>query len=401
MRIFFIICSYRDFERKLFVTLILVAIASLFLFSSSFPAIASSPGAIPVYTAKIFKMTFEDSLILQGSVESANIARVSPRIPGPIEQIFVKEGERVYAGKTKLFVIDPLKLQTNVEIRKQDLAIAGFSLKEKSARQKQAEADLEKSKVDLARVSQLWEKDSASQDTYEKAQLKYKVSEATFEHILTIIELEKEQLKKAEMALRLAEKDLEDSTIYAPLTGVVSNKLQEPGEIAAPGKPIIIIKDTDDTEIIAYAPAEHYYRIIAGQTKAIATGYAGISYDAIVTYKSPEILPALRTFEIRCKLKDVNATMVPGGLAEVSLILDSSEGLAINANAIVRRGGKLNIFKAENGKALMIPVETGLTNNSYIQISSDRLKEGDEIVIQGQSMLNDGQAIKVLQGGSH
>lgn len=243
---------------------------------------------------------FKELLQVQGTVEAVNIARVSPRISGPIEAIYVKEGDKVEAGKTKLFVIDPLKLEKNLEIRKQEVVIARLALKEKEAQLKQVSADYEKSKIDAKRARLLWEDRSTSQDNYEKAQLKFKVSEANFEHVNTLIDLSREQLAKAQIALTIAEKDYSDSTVYSPLTGVVSEKLQEPGEMAAAGKPIIIIKDPNDTEVTAYLPAEYYLKVTVEETPVQVKSFMEIPEDAKVTYKSPEISPELRTFKIKC-----------------------------------------------------------------------------------------------------
>ena len=159
--------------------------------------------SIQVSLEEVKQREFKELLQVQGTVEAVNIARVSPRISGPIEAIYVKEGDKVVAGQTKLFVIDPLKLQKNLEIRKQEVVIARLALKEKEAQLKQVSADYEKSKIDAKRARLLWEDRSTSQDNYEKAQLKFKVSEANFEHVNTLIDLSREQLAKAQIALTI------------------------------------------------------------------------------------------------------------------------------------------------------------------------------------------------------
>lgn len=339
---------------------------------------------------------FEDRLELQGTVEAVNVARVSARIPGPIDEIFVKEGDRVVANQTKLFVIDPLKLEMNLEISKQNLAIAALSLKEKEARMKQAAADLEKSRVDAERFRLLWEDKSTSQDNYEKAQLKFKVSEATVEHIQTLIDLDREQHKKAALALTIAEKDFKDSTVFAPIDGIVSAKLQEPGEIAAPGKPIIIIKNPDQTEVAAFAPAEYYHRITARTTDAEISSCANNKIFAKVSYKSPEIMPELRTFQIKCENTANDPSMVPGALAKLSLILDSRKGLALPSSAILNRGGNKVVFAVNGNKAKMITVQTGLENNGLTEITAGDINLETLVIVRGQHLINDNSPIETV-----
>ncbi len=353
---------------------------------------------IPVTLENISQRDFKEILEVQGSVEATNIARVSPRVAGAIENIFVKEGDKVEAGKTKLFVIDPLKLEKTLEIRKQEVVIARLSLKEKEAQMKQVVADLEKAKLDSNRARLLWEDNSTSQDNYEKAQLKLKLSEASFEHTQTLIDLSREQLAKAQIALTIAEKDYSDSTVYSPLTGVVSEKLQEPGEMAATGKPIVVIKDPKDTEVTAYIPAEFYHKVIVEQTPVKIKSFMDIPEDASVTYKSPEISSDLRTFKIKCHSKNTNNLMVPGGLANLTLVLDTHTALAVPTSAIVNRNGGKAIFVVADGKAKLVMLKAGLENEGYTEVTSSELKAGDKVVVKGQHMVNDGQAVTVAGG---
>ncbi len=354
--------------------------------------------SIQVSLEEVKQREFKELLQVQGTVEAVNIARVSPRISGPIEAIYVKEGDKVEAGKTKLFVIDPLKLQKNLEIRKQEVVIARLALKEKEAQLKQVSADYEKSEIDAKRARLLWEDRSTSQDNYEKAQLKFKVSEANFEHVNTLIDLSREQLAKAQIALTIAEKDYSDSTVYSPLTGVVSEKLQEPGEMAAAGKTIVIVKDPNDTEVTAYLPAEYYHKVNVENTPVKVKSFLEIPEDARVTYKSPEISPELRTFKIKCHTLNNSKLMVPGGLANLTLVLETRSGLAVPTSSLVNRDGSKAVFIAENGKAKLIKVKVGLENEGYTEVTSEQLKTGDKVIVVGQHMVNDGSSIAVSNG---
>lgn len=351
--------------------------------------------SIPVSLQDVSQREFKELLQVQGTIEAVNIARVSPRISGPIEAIYVKEGDKVEAGKTKLFVIDPLKLEKNLEIRKQEVVIARLALKEKEAQLKQVSADYEKSKIDAKRARLLWEDRSTSQDNYEKAQLKFKVSEANFEHVNTLIDLSREQLAKAQIALTIAEKDYSDSTVYSPLTGVVSEKLQEPGEMAAAGKPIIIVKDPNDTEITAYLPAEFYHKVTVEETPVKVKSFLEIPEDAKVTYKSPEISTDLRTFKIKCHTLNNSKFMVPGGLANMTLVLETRTGLAVPTSALVNRDNSKAIFIEENGKAKLVKVSVGFENEGFTEVKSNQLKAGDKVIVVGQHMVNDGTTVSV------
>ncbi len=379
----------------------LLFIACYVLFSSIL--FGQEQKEVSVTTEKVKKMVFEEALKVQGNLDASYKAKVSARIPGAIESIFVQEGDSVIKGKTKLFQIDSLKLEKNVEIREQELAIAKCALKEKQARLKQTSADLEKSKADLKRFRLLWESNSISADDYEKVQLKYKISEASVEHTQTLIELSREQLKQAELALGIAEKDLRDSTIFSPIDGKVSMRLQEPGEMAAPGKPIVIVENPKSIEVSAYIPAKYYSQIIPGKTKCEISIESSIRKSSDIDYKSPTINPAMRTFEVKATLKNENNSLIPGSLAEVKLILSSNESLGVPVKSILTRDGKRVIFiRNNNSIAKMVEISTGTENNGWTEVTSDfPLKEGDEVITQGNYLLNDGMRVKTITRGEN
>jgi RND family efflux transporter MFP subunit len=348
-------------------------------------------------------MIFVDSLDVQGNLNAAFKAKVSARIPGPIESIFVEEGDSVTKYKTKLFQIDSLKLEKNVEIRKQELAIAKCSLREKEARLKQTSADLEKSNADLKRFRLLWESNSISADDYEKVQLKFKISEASVEHTKTLIDLSKEQLKQAELALGIAQKDLQDSTIFSPIDGKVSLKLQEPGEMAAPGKPIIVVENPESIEVSAYIPAKYYSQIKPDTTKCEISIGDSFQAEATINFKSPTINPAIRTFEIKTTLPNPKNLLIPGSLAEVRIILSQKQALGVPVNAILTRNNKRVLFvKTKSSIAKMYQVKTGIENNGWIALSPEsKINEGDEIIVQGNYLLNEGMAVKAINKGEN
>ena len=73
--------------------------------------------------------------------------------------------------------------------------------------------------------------------------------------------------------MQIAEKDLRDSLVYAPISGTVSMRLSEPGETGQPGMPILRIADPSEIEVSAFLPAQYYSQIIPGQTNMRVSVY--------------------------------------------------------------------------------------------------------------------------------
>jgi multidrug efflux pump subunit AcrA (membrane-fusion protein) len=89
---------------------------------------ASAPSAeeksFPVVLTPARALRFEDRITVAGTVLSRNFATVSARIPGTLDVIDVDEGDRVEAGKTRLFQTDRVKVARAVEIARQEVAVA-------------------------------------------------------------------------------------------------------------------------------------------------------------------------------------------------------------------------------------------------------------------------------------
>ena len=355
---------------------------------------------LPVVVSRATTRRFEARLTVQGTVEAKTFANVASRVPGTIEAIFVDEGDTVVAGKSRLFQIDALNLKRVVDIKRQELAVADCSVREKEAGLEQIEAELCKVKIDLERHRKLHEKGFVSKDVVEQYESRYKQSKALEKHALSLVDLGREQKRQAEVALSIAEKDLRDSLVYAPITGTVSQRFQEVGEMGEVGKPVLRVENTSVVEVSAFLPAECYARIHPGLTpiRLLVSGRDMGTYP--ISYRSPTIDPNLRTFEIKSIIKDPPEDVVPGAMARLSVILEQRTGPAVPSTAVQERGGRPVVFVVKDGKATMVDIERGLETDGYIEVKNGMLAEGTPVVVQGQVFLKESSPVTVQEEGA-
>ena len=133
---------------------------------------------VPVVLTPVRARNFEERLVLQGTLEARNFTMASAKIPGTIEKIFVHEGDYVIAGKTKLFQIDSLNLQKEVDIRKRDLTLEHYKRAEKEANLERVEAELDKAELDYLRFDRLYQKKAVTDDEFEQQESRYKQAKA-------------------------------------------------------------------------------------------------------------------------------------------------------------------------------------------------------------------------------
>jgi RND family efflux transporter MFP subunit len=351
---------------------------------------------VPVVLLPAGRRTFEEKLKISGTVLAKRFALVSARIPGTLDQLFVDAGDVVEAGKTKLFQTDALKLQQAVAIAQQQVAVAECALQEKYALLDKTQVARDQAFADLARYRQLRQQNAIAQQVVEHQEAQCQQLEADIRHIKTLIELAKAQLEQARLNLRIAEKDLADSLVVAPISGRVSMRLKEPGEMAGAGTPVLRIEDGSLVEISVFVPAEYYDRVEEGKTKLRVRVGQTILQDLAVTYKSPTVEPRLRTFQVKALVESPPPEVVPGALAQVEVILQTRTGVGVPAQAVVQRSGADVVFTVQEGRARALPVQLGLEMDGWREILSG-VDENTPIVSMGQSMLDDGARVRLLE----
>jgi len=353
--------------------------------------------AIPVEVTLAQGRHFEDVVSVQGSLKSRNFALVSPRIQGALAEVFVREGDEVKGGETRLFQTDSLKLEKAVEFARQALNVARCAREEKEAGAEASEAQYRKAESDYSRYRALLEARISSTSEYEDKQSDFDQKSAMRKDAQALVALAKEEERRAQTTLSMAEKDLKDSLVLAPISGRVSRRMAEPGEMGTPGAPVIRIDDVSDLEASAYLPAQYYPGVKPGQTHVRIASESDSARDYVISYKSPTVDGTLRTFEIKCPVAGNADWAVPGALAQMDVILAEKDALGVPGDAVCLRADRKVVFLADGSKARMVTVNTGLETDGWSEIAGSVLPDKSPVITRGQSFLDDGASIAIRQ----
>ncbi len=362
---------------------------------------ASHPGQagkkqIPVVLTAARDMTFETRIEVSGSVHAKRYAMVSARIPGTLDEILVDEGDRVEAGETRLFQTDSLKLTKAVAIAKQALDVAEASVEEKMALLDKDHAARGQAVNDLDRYRRLLETNAIAAQVAEQQETRLQQCDADVKHTEALIDLSKAQLEQARLSLVCAEKDLADSTVVAPVSGWVSERFCEPGEMAGAGTPVLRIEDLSLLEVSVFLPEEFYARVLPQKTKMrVRVGSIDLG-EHPVNYKSPTVNQRLRTFAVKGLVESPPEGVVPGCLAEVAIVTNSSRGIGVPSEAVQIRGDRNVVFTVADGKAKMIPVEIGRDLDGWREVL-DGLSAGVPVVSMGQFLIEEDRPVSIVE----
>jgi RND family efflux transporter MFP subunit len=359
---------------------------------------AEDEKAMSVVVTAAKEMNFEECVETSGNLETREFSLVSARVPGIIDDIFVREGDRVIAGKTRLFQIDKVKSKQAIDIAKEAVSVSEFRSRARLATVKRIEADLNKAEIDYERFKRLYHDDLAvTKNALESQESRYIQTKAALDEAKAMADLSEKELEQERGRLIMAQKDYENSMGISPISGYVSKRFKEPGEMVGAGTPIVEIDNLSVLEVSAYLPAAYYQKVVTGETTMKVTVGTIQVGELPVIYKSPVIDSRLRNFEIKALIKDPQEGVTSGDIALINVILGAHEGTGVPREAVLKRLTGTNLFVAEKGIAKMVPVETGLENDGWIEIMSKDIKKGQSIVTMGQDRLSDGTAISILK----
>lgn len=233
------------------------------------------------------------TIVASGHVEARDV-RVAAKLGGRLERLAVKEGDLVERGQelAKLETVD-LELQRRQVQAERDQAQAELRLRLNGARAedkaeleaqiRSLEADLHAAARDLERMQGLLDKGSGTTKARDDAQARRDMLHARREAQRQSLQRMKSgsreeekaaaRARAAAVAARLAqiEQQLQDATVQSPLTGVVTEKLAEAGEMVPAGSPLLVVTDLQDAWLTVYVAEPDLGRIHLGDEAEVKT----------------------------------------------------------------------------------------------------------------------------------
>lgn len=192
-----------------------------------------------------------------------------------------------------------------------------------------------------------------------------------------------------------------ENPVKAPISGRVTSFPPTIGTMVSQSYSIAKISDTDELQIKVNVAERFISRIRENQTAIVSfDAYPGVEFKARVFEVSPVLDTTSRTMLAKLKVEPADSRIKAGMYARVKLITDTIEGAVVIPNdAIVYRDGKPYVFTAKSESAEssvnMVSVKEGLSVDNKTEIH-EGLKEGDVIIVKGQSLLSDGSKVKIL-----
>jgi len=246
----------------------------------------------------------------------------------------------------------------------------------------QAEIQLKTVATDFNRLDTLQKVGSITQQQYDQVKAQYEIAKSSVDFLT------------------------ENTRLKAPFSGVISGKYFEPGEmysgvpIATVGKAAIIsLVQIDRLKLIVSISETYYPQIKNGMNAEIKCDiYPGRTFPGRIFRVYPTIDPSSRTFNVEVETNNSNGILRPGMFCRVSFDLAEVDAVVLPAQTVLKMQGSNDryLFIEKDGKAKRISVTLGNRYNDKVEVISNDLKPGDNVVISGQSRLLDGVDVKIV-----
>ncbi len=192
------------------------------------------------------------------------------------------------------------------------------------------------------------------------------------------------EIKEEELNFQIAKKNLEDTSLKAPFSGLITNISVKPDDYINSGSEVANIIDDSSYEIVVAVNDIDSLEIKVGQEVIIILdAFPGREFSGKVKeiHNYTQNVNGVVTLPVTVKLDETDKQFKPGFSALVEIIIGRAEGeLLVPISAIFDRKGQQIVVKVVNNKPVFTPVKVGFSDGFYTAIE-EGLDEGEEIMI--------------------
>ncbi|MFZ5948264.1 MAG: efflux RND transporter periplasmic adaptor subunit [Stygiobacter sp.] len=359
---------------------------------------------ITVQTEKVQKRTITQIVSATGKINPVYQVMISAEATGEIVYLPIKEGDVVKKGQ--------LLVRIKPDIYEAQRNNAAARLEQAKATLRSTEAQLNKVQSDYKRIQGLYDKKLASDSELETAKANYLQTLGSYES-------QKSFVAQSEAALKEATENLNKTYVYAPMDGTISKLNVELaqrvlGSNFSPGTEILTVADlrkmearvdVDENDVVLVSVGdEAIVKVDAFGDKEFKGKVTQIGNSAVS--KGLGTQDEVVNFEVRILIEDPDKQLRPGMSCDADIKTETKPNvIAVPIQSVTARvdkqktvenkseeesqvekpkNGKSNkpkevVFLAQDGKAKMVEVKTGISDDSYIEIING-LKGGEDVI---------------------
>lgn len=376
-------------------------------------AVDGSFNPTPVTVEVVKPRLLEASVRYTGSIKPYLEVTVYPRVAGQLTAYSVYPGDRVLAGQT-LAHLSAAELLTEVaeavaetDTMQISLEMSKIELEEQRSKIEQIEADLVYLNKKLDRFALLVREGAISQDEFDVVDSEVNAKNATLQEArVKLARLQKKlsydraRLKQAEAKRRTVSIMEGYTTIKSPISGIVQQRLADPGVVVQPGMGILKIGDYQKLRLQANVAQQDAIAIRVGSP--IIARVPGTEIESIrgqITSIFPQTDNQTRTVTVEAVVDNPGGKLGSGQFLEMEIITDSKPyALSVPQSAIVTFKDQPAVWVVESDVARRKTVTLGMRSGDLVEVTGG-LEPGDRAIASGQQRLMENSPVAIINDG--
>lgn len=366
--------------------------------------------------AEIEKRRINHPEMVEADILPSKKADIIAEVDGVVEKKYIRVGEEV---KERQKLLDLGKEDYKVAIEKARVARSKAVVQLETAKNEwktnviSAENSLKKAQRHLGAVKDEYQRKNALfeahaiskveleqvEDKLETAKLDLKLAEqkansTKSEANLELLEL---QAKEAELSYQEASIQLRKTTLTAPINGIVVDVVPHIGEHVTPGTKVAQIEDHTPLYLEGFITEQDYTKLKYKETLLVQIPVLEREIEGSVMYVSPSSINETAGFKVSVAIENQEKHIRPGMTAQFIINDEELKEVVVAPIAsILEEDGRYYTYIVDGQKAKKVFVEIGLETKHYVEVVRG-LEVGQHVVIVGQSLLEDGDNIEVIE----
>ncbi len=339
------------------------------------PVIAAYP--LPVEAAEAREGSISLSSHYLGTLMPVQYADVSPRITGNLLSVTVREGDRVRKGQL-LATIDDRALRERESAQSLEIPVTEAQLAG-------VKSLYETQQAVYARDEMLQKEGAISLEAWQR-------SRAQRDAAIAQVKSLEEKIKALKNVYQAATIETSYAQLNSPLDGVIAKRLQEPGDLAVPGRPVLRVEGLSAFKVVVQVPQVDLSLMKKGGRAILADGQKKM--DAPISRVYPAVTAGtMGTIEIDVLQRPFGVPS--GGSVGVDVTTGKTDrGITVPLNALLENQKGTFIYQIENGRAKIIAVQV-LGKNSETASTKGDIKNGDTVILG-----DEGKLVRIVDGMS-
>ncbi|MFI4928885.1 MAG: efflux RND transporter periplasmic adaptor subunit [Burkholderiales bacterium] len=366
-----------------------------------------------VATLKVTQRDFVRTVVASGRVQAPHRVDIGVQIVGTVAEVPVAEGQTVAANQT-LVVLDSRELRASAAQADVAVAQAQARLRQLTELQvpvavqslRQAQVNLDNARAQLQRQQNLFEQGFIGQAALDDARKGVDLADSQVrsasEQLRTLrpsgsdFALAQTTLEQARANAEAARARLAYATVRAPSAGVLINRDVEPGDVVQPGKALMVLSPSGDTELVVQIDEKNLGLLALGQhALASADAFADQRFAAELVYINPGVDAQRGSVEVKLRVASPPPYLRQDMTVSVDIeVARRAQALLVPSDAVRDAdSGSPWVLVVEDGRARRRPVVLGLRGNGVAE-ALQGLQPDDEVVPVTAAAVGDGTRVR-------